>query len=413
LFLNITGYNVLSLRLPTAIFVLLTILLIVRFSKRELGKSLVGYFGGLVLVSCTGYISLHIARTGDHDAPLAFFTSLTLLNLYSYLKHDNNKRYLFYTTLAIIAATLTKTVAGLMFLPAMVFYAAYRKKVRYIITSLSFYINLLFFSVIITGYFLLMEHLSPGYFGSVWENDMGGRYTGIIDQHRQPFLFYFNNIIELRFVPWIFLLPLAYFLVFRGKNEELKRFFIFIAICILSYWLIISCSSTKLLWYDAPLFPLMSLIAGTGIYIIFHHLVESDTFRHRLNKMILLTLFVFALFFAPYMTVIKSVYHYKNTWRDEQFGDFIKKIDPEIKQYTIILKNWNSHAVFYKEIMNAKGYKINIKRFEEVFTPGEILMTCNSLDWSKKRFSFEVLDKYRDCRLIRVKEILSNNINTN
>jgi len=414
LFLKLGGYNVLSLRFPVAVFVLLTVLIIIQFCKKELQISLAGYFGGLVLLCSTGYISLHIARTGDHDAPLAFFTTLTLLNFYRFLKHEKKKSvYLLFSTLSLIAATFTKTVAGLMFIPSLLIYAIFTKKIRYIISSPAFYLCAMLYFTVTGTYFLLMEHLSPGYFSAVWDNDMGGRYSGTIDQHLHPFFFYFNNLVESRFIPWIFVLPLSGFLIFRSQNSELKRFSVFAGVGIVGYWLIISLARTKLLWYDAPLFPLMSTLVAIGIFLIYNHFISLEMFRSRYNRIIFLLLFIFAVYYSPYMTVIKSVYHYENNWRDEQLGDFMKKISPDIKQYTILLKNWNSHAVFYKEAYNINGYNITIKRFEDTFTSGEILMTCNSLDWSRKRFTYVVLDKYKDCRLIRINELTGKKENTN
>lgn len=111
--IKLLGYGNWSLRLPTALAALGTVVLLYRFAAHTLRRPLAGFFGGLVLVTAAGYVRLHGARTGDYDALLAFWEAVAWLSLFHYLESPR-PRYLYWLGAALTAAVLTKGVAGLI-----------------------------------------------------------------------------------------------------------------------------------------------------------------------------------------------------------------------------------------------------------------------------------------------------------
>jgi len=137
-----------------------------------------------------GYITVHCARTGDYDSMLIFFIVAYCLSFFNFLESGQNK-WIYLTATAIILAVLTKGIAGVMFLPGLLILVFVQKKQKQVAKNKHLYFATaiaLFFSV---GWFILREIAEPGYLDAVWKNDMGGRYTEVIEHHEQPFAYYF------------------------------------------------------------------------------------------------------------------------------------------------------------------------------------------------------------------------------
>ena len=66
------GFSTWALRLPTLLVTLGTVVLLFWFAAKVLRRPVAGLFGGVILVTCAGYVRLHVARTGEYDALLIF-----------------------------------------------------------------------------------------------------------------------------------------------------------------------------------------------------------------------------------------------------------------------------------------------------------------------------------------------------
>ncbi len=169
IFMKLLGVNEIAVRLPSAIAALFTCVALVVFSIKYLKNSWFGIFAAFVLITSHGYVNVHGSRTGDYDALLTLFTTLSGLLFFSYCQKKNLKHlYLFFLFTAL--AVLTKSISGLLFLPAIFIYSILQKQLVPLLKNKHFYLGLVGFLVLIFGYYFLRESQNPGYLAAVQEN---------------------------------------------------------------------------------------------------------------------------------------------------------------------------------------------------------------------------------------------------
>jgi len=278
---KIFGYNVFALRLPIALAVIATGVLMIRFCKKNFQNPTWGYLSVMVLLCTNGYIHEHMARTGDHEAFLVLFTFWAFTAFYRYVDQQLELRYLWETVLALYLAFLVKSMMAFFFLPGFFLYLLYKKQVKAVFSNKSVYLVALSFIAAIVAYFLLMNAFSPSYAQNSLIFENWHRYTKeITEQHVHPFSYYFYLLWEERFIYWINFLPLAIILVFLEKTKQFRDLAWLILSCGLIYLCIISFSNTKLVWYDACVYPFLALLVGLFLQQLLQacqvHLIGKD-----------------------------------------------------------------------------------------------------------------------------------------
>jgi len=305
LFINILGMSELAVRLPATLAALATCLLIYWFLAKKLQTPLLGWLSCLVLITIPGYVGLHGTRTGDYDALVVLF--LTAYSIYFYLYLEEGKRkYLALTFAAIILAGLTKGIAGLMLLPALFLYTIYKKKLLIVVKESYLYIGICSFVVVVIGYYFLREHYNPGYINAVKNNELGGRYSTVLENHYGGGNFYFRLLSEDTLKYWF--LPLVAGTIFglQAKLKWLRDLSVFLLLLIVSYFLVINSAETKIPWYVMPLYPFASIIVAIFIYSVcqmLDMLKVQDQFRQNVLPLV----FIILLCFMPYRDIIESV----------------------------------------------------------------------------------------------------------
>src|SRR5262249_8177418 len=131
-------------------------------------------------IRCLGndYIQFHAARSGDYDATLALWTTGYLLAAYMYMHDPPSKRrlWLLLCTVGIALAFLTKTIQGLIFLPALLIYAVSQGRIVQMLRSPAAYVHGAAVLVLCAGYYFAREQIDPGYFAAAMTYDLLGRY---------------------------------------------------------------------------------------------------------------------------------------------------------------------------------------------------------------------------------------------
>ncbi|MCC6837717.1 MAG: glycosyltransferase family 39 protein, partial [Bacteroidia bacterium] len=109
------GLNELAIRLPSAIAAAATILLMFFFIRKHT-NNILAWLTALVLITSTGYFTIHTGRTGDSDALLTLLlTSCNVIFLDSILSNNfSNKRILSFFILLTLAF-LCKSFASVLF----------------------------------------------------------------------------------------------------------------------------------------------------------------------------------------------------------------------------------------------------------------------------------------------------------
>lgn len=376
-FIKLLGVGELAIRLPSAIAAFLTTVVLMVFSVKYLKSYWLGIISVLVLVTSYGYIEEHAVRTGDYDALLTFFTTSFLISIYLFIETKRIKYlhiFYFFLTLAI----LTKSVQGMIFLPAILIYIILRMK-WCIFKNKWLYLDFLMCAAVVGAYYGLREFVNPGYLEAVWNNELGGRYMTALSNHTQEFNFYYNMLINHHYANWYWLVPCGIVIGLFTKNTRYRNISLFLCISILVYFFIISSAETKLQWYEVPLFPLLALSVAFAIYLLFELLRNASFLNKRMMFNVLPLVLLFIVFLDPYVKTFNRVYFPKDySWHVESYHmsyylqDAIKgKINVE-DQY-IVYESYCAHLLFYVEILNKKKQNVILTNSKANFKEGDKL----------------------------------------
>jgi 4-amino-4-deoxy-L-arabinose transferase-like glycosyltransferase len=361
--MNIVGVNEWGIRLPSAIAGYLTALLLLLFAIRYLREFWLGIFTSLVLVSSLGFIGVHGARTGDYDTLLTFFITLYCLCFFRFLESEKVK-YVYFTFIFIGLAVMTKGIGGLMMTPALLLYAIAYKKLIPLLKNKHIYIGLMIMLILSIWYYLVREMMNPGFLRAVFQNELGGRYFGVIEDHGEDFWYYFVQLKDYRYKEWmLFLLPAAILGIF-GHQGKIRKVTLFSTICILLYFLVISFSRTKLFWYDLPLYPFMALIIGGGIYICVSWVARMLARRSVRLSQIIAIIVAIMIFYEPYRIVTKkSIDAREDNWDEGQYEITYFLRDAldgkhDLKNTVFVQAEYMSSNLFYVYMLNENGMDI-------------------------------------------------------
>lgn len=398
-FIKLIGYNELAIRLPSALATSGSAILLFFFLKKRTSiiLALSVFF---VFISSGGISSFHAGRTGDADALLSFFMLCYCLAFYKWL-FENNEKSLFYFFIFLTLAFLTKSLASLLFLPAVFILTIYFKKIKSIFINKWLYVGLSLFVCVSISFLLLRDAQNSGYIDYVLKNDLY-RINDVIESHNEPFDFYFNQLFSYRFIWFLFVLPGILLLYINPKHKQNA---IFIILLFFSYFLIISYSTTKLQWYDLPLFPILSLCAAYVLYQIYSKTHFLQTTKN-------------SIFFLCYTFSIPCYFAFRNAYKSE--------INPAEKKLEILteyaFKNTKNNSLngaifltsgfdrglyFYKYKLNSKGMDFQIARSIDDLQINTIVIVANdSLKLAlTKKFDCQIIDSIQSASKFKIKSI--------
>ncbi len=407
--MRIFGISELAVRLPSALFGLFTMCLVYIFAWRFFHNKLAAWLSVAILLCSPGFMSVHNVRTGDLDAALVFwlFLSLTITVDLLVSQPKKTRRHYLLLSFSVIGGFLSKGIAGFFFVPFLLLIPVifgrldvYKDKNLY----LSGLITLSFCGV----YYWLREYYMPGYLHLVVKYEWN-RYTEVVmSWQKHPFFWYVRQLATQRFYPFIYLLPLSVFGLFTFKGTE-KLAFSSLLLTTLGYFLLISYPDVKLLWYDAPLFPMLALLLGLcvgkwGCWLF-------DGLKIPLRS-VWLSLILVALLIQPYRLTQALMQA-----EDELVYDLlaegaylreIRQILPEEKSIQIF-KN-EAHPAHYDQLM------FYIRRYnreedcrfklvqEPAFQPNDrvLISKPETLESVAKEYSFTELHRGKHGRLLRI-----------
>lgn len=395
-FMSIIGINELAVRMPSAMAAFLTSVVLLVFSLKYLRSFWFGFIAVVVLITSQGYINFHAARTGDYDALLALFTTLSGLLFFAFTETKKNKfLYLFFLFTAF--AVLTKSVAGLFFIPAIFLYSIITKQLIPLLKSKHFYYGLASFLILVLGYYLLREVYNPGYLAAVQANELGGRYMNALETHGHGFWYYYNNFVEYRITEWMWFIPCGIITGFIIKDKRVNRLTVFSVIMIFTFFLVISTAQTKLRHYDVPLFPFLAILIAVFIYYVFQWLDNVDWFKHTLAINLMPFIFLFLVGIVPYQKMIDKTYlpQEKYPWEEEfyEIGYFLKsaiKGQYDLNDKYILYDGYNAHVAFYLHALNHKGVNVSFKDWQKLDTGDTVVAYQNQVkQYVEENYEFD------------------------
>lgn len=409
----IFGISEFTFRLPSAIAAIIISISIFYFLYKEFNDKYWSFFAVLILALSDGFVTYHVARTGDLDIFVTLFSILYTLTFYRFYKSDfKSKKLAILFILFIFCAFWSKLVAGFFFLPVIFVYIFLSGKVRLFFQNKWLYVSAGVLLILTVMYYLYMETKVAGYTKIAIHNGIIGRFTGTLsDNHIEPFWFYWNNMKSNRFIPWLFILPLSIVLMFKNNNKEQKKFIFYLLSLIMFYFLVISSSANKLMWYDAQIYPLLSILVAYPFSIIFSYLTSFYK-TNAFLKQLLFVVFFIAFMGIPFIERENKSLSERHLYDfDESYGTALKAIYkkyPQIKKITILHPYFSPHVTYYQTLYNLyHNYTITdqlIADYIDIKPQSYILYGHQAVTEKLKNFfDYEILYEYKDVKLIHVK----------
>jgi len=394
------GVNELSVRLPAAFATLFTCIVLLMFSLKFLKEFWFGFIAVIVLITSHGYVCEHVSRTGDYEALLILFTTLSGLLFFAFIETKKNKfLYLFFVFTAF--AVLTKSVTGLLFMPALLIYSLIQKQFLPTLRNKHFYFGIMIFVVLTLGYYLLRQFQNPGYLRCVYNNELGGRYLHLLVGQKQGFWYYYNNIIDFQLTKlWYLLIPCGFLIGVFSKDLKIKRITLFSFLMILCFFIVISLAQTKLRHYDAPLYPFIAILISVSIYYILNLLKNLNLINQTLIINIVPFLFLFLITITPYQKTINNTYKPKEyPWAQEfyEIGYFLQdavKGKYNVNDCFILYDGHDANLRFYLNILQDKGIKVSFKDWQNL-NPDDLVIICQSdvKQYVEKNYNYKKIEE--------------------
>ncbi len=270
---KILGPGLISLRLPSALAGIFTVFIWFRFFQKQ-NQLQVGILTVFILLTCGGFNTYHITRTGDYDALLLLFFTLAVTRFYTILFDTFTKKdlYLFYIFLSL--AVLTKGLAMAFWVPVFVIlFFIYRKQINHKFITL---IAPVWITLVVTVlYYTFREMVSPGYLNAVWENEIAGRYFAPNEGHMNAWYYYADELWRHYFQGYWILFLIGFIMVFLYNIETEAKFWFRFSLFFIAF---ISTSQTRIHWYMAPAIPCMAAATALSIEAILKR-IKPDRIR--------------------------------------------------------------------------------------------------------------------------------------
>jgi 4-amino-4-deoxy-L-arabinose transferase-like glycosyltransferase len=362
------GPNEWAVRLPSALASLATLAIVFWFITKRLGSGVSGYLAAIILLCTPAYVHTHAARTGNYDPMLTLWTTTYLVAAYQYLHGApaQRRRWLAILAVAIGLAFMTKTVQGLIFVPAVLIYAAMVGQLGSVLRRPSVYLYVAAIVAVCAGWYYVREAVDPGYFDAAKANDLLGRYASVVEEHRGGVLYYLIKRHAFTQAPALLIaLYLAFFA--QGEHRRLARFF---GIVTAFYLALITSAETKLPWYGIPTLPLAAMLLAVGIDRAWHRYSSAANKKHvRDAHVIWLGMAAAVLAIGSNIAEVESGLTYSRSTSLDQYPWFLRSsaVAENDSQHLITVVdsgfqpdpgNWAAAALFYVEALQNQGRQI-------------------------------------------------------
>ena len=430
---KVLGFNELSLRLPSAIAASLLCIYLFFVLKRITGNYLFGFFTVCILITCQGYIGIHLIRTGDYDSLWILFTTIFSINLFLAVEANDKisqSRYLLAFFIFLTLGLLTKGVGcTLQQVPGLLIYVLIRKKLGILIKNKASYAGLAVFCVFGLGYYLLRESINPGYLKAVWQHEIVNQF-GIakVDPtldgqivSRFPYVYYIRRMLTYQFISYMFIFPIALYTGLKLMEPKPRKIISFAVLTGFSFFLVITLDSKKVPHYDGPLFPYIAIITASFFYVLYIYIDKQLRYKIRASWVSPAAfLFVLALLANPYYEIIKTVYFPKDKWEGwvSESGKFFQKAargQVYIGQYKIVCNKNDTYGpatvlTCYEKELSEHGTNI---RFAQ---PGQLVLDDKAIIFDDDSIDSQIINRnftvdtlqhldYCNADIIRVKGV--------
>lgn len=302
-------------------------------------------------------------------------------------------------------AFLTKSTAVFLLLPGFILCLLLTRSWLPVVRSRTTYSIGFLILLLICIYYVGMNARVPGYFKTVWFSEVQRYYRNIMPWHNHPWYFYFGNLYA-HFGPWIFGLPPCLYFSLRSEDATIRKIAAMCGVIVLSYLIVISIPPVKLDWYDAPVYPFLSLIIALGVQAF---LSSLNAMKERLSILLYVLIGVLALW--KFIFILSGRVKYQPEPQERE-AYFLRETFGEIRPAFSKVVMSAEHEQHYDALQfYIKKMKVDV-RSDITIVPGvsglqagDTLFACQSdkIDSIRRLFDVDILRGENGCMLVRIR----------
>lgn len=397
-----------ALRLPSILATMATTALVWGVCRFALRDRWAAATAGFLLVTSTLYTGVHVGRTGDYDALESFFIAAYVLAFWRVFYGDGPVRtgWIAVCGGAVILATMTKGIAGMLALPGLFVFALLGGRWRLLAPDARFWVTGLSVVAVCAGYYGSRELYDPGYLHAMWNNEFRGRYLEALDAHSGSFLFYPFTLVK-KFEPGLILLPLATLPLLAPDRRRRSL----VLICVLSAGALLGVlmtAKTQLFWYAAPAIPLLSIAAALGVsdgmrWVASRERPLPGFLRIGRIRAALGALLSLGVLNCLYLNQVRFPRQARQADHAQFYGQFLKRLQTDNVGSGLVIVDsgvsnnagfeaYNPILKFYAEIAEEHGISVSVVQPGFRLAFGTLTASCDakSLAWLTNRYEFMV-----------------------
>jgi 4-amino-4-deoxy-L-arabinose transferase-like glycosyltransferase len=258
---KLAGFNTLGLRLLSATFALLTILMIFLFVLKKHGI-LASFISTLSLVTSTQFLINHSARTADADSLFVFLFTSSVLSL---LLSEHSIKWLYVSAATFSLGFLTKSWhSGNIFIITflyLIFSGTYK---RLTFKNWILIMTLMVGPIMAWG-LLRFQYDGIEFFKNMIMYDLLKRSSTTIEGHFGSRFYYLEVIWKFSRLWVVLLIGLILaniYVYYKRMRLYMNRYIIGLGLWLFIPFILYSLAETKIRWYILPIYPAISIVIG-------------------------------------------------------------------------------------------------------------------------------------------------------
>lgn len=340
---------------------------------------------------------------------LVLFATAYALFYFLYLE-TSSRKYLYAFFIALILAALTKGVAAVLVLPALLLYTVFSRKLLPLLKDKHTYAGIGLFLFFVGGYYLLREHYNPGFIKQVAINELGGRYLHVVDNCVPPGrLYYYNRLTGVEFQFWLWWMLAGIASIPFLNNLAERRLLIYVLALAVCHFAVINMAATKYEWYMMPCYPFFGIITGFVIYTIFSAVKSSRMLQGAGAKFVPYILAI-VWFMPAYSAIVKenhSPWMMSGEFDEVNTTMYLQDMLHGRRQaadYKILYGDYRADIQWYIDALKLKGYTLTVPADHWELHPGDKVLVYIGYekDFVERTYNTTVLDEYRNVKVYLV-----------
>jgi 4-amino-4-deoxy-L-arabinose transferase-like glycosyltransferase len=392
----------LAVRMPTMLAALATLGTIWSVCRYALCDRVAAVIAGVLLISSRYYADIHVARTGDYDVLLSFFTLVYALTFWISIEQDRNLKttWLAISAITFFLAVMTKGTAGFFALAGLFVFSLVTGRLPTLLANFHVWLLALLALLLCAAYYGSRELYDPGFLQAVWYSEISGRFFEVSEGNTAGPRFYIHLLLRT-FEPGIILLPFVTLTILRGDPRR-RSMAMLCLMCAATILVVLTTSQTKIYWYATPILPFLAIAAGLGIADGLRWIKAREP---QLPKLFRARPLQIALGILLTVASAASIYHYQFIMPAEQAGpehaqfwyaSLLDELQARGNSSVTVLDGgvwtnfgYNPMLKFYAEIARSKGLRVELSNSVPA---GGLVATCDPkwVTWLTQRRGFSV-----------------------